>query len=96
MNNLKQHSPNPLPAPQPHPVATVEVPSTQELPILSSPSQVSSYTGIPTNTLAFWRYEGSHIPFVKMGRLVRYRRQDVLNFVSGNVYNSTAEAKAAA
>ena len=72
-----------------------EVPALQELPILSSPAQVSSYTGVPINTLAFWRYEGSHIPFVKMGRLVRYRRQDILNFVSGNVYNSTAETKAA-
>lgn len=72
------------------------VPSLEELPQLSSPIQVKNYTGIPTNTLAFWRYEGSHLPFVKMGRLIRYRRQDVLDFVSGNVFNSTAEAKAAA
>lgn len=70
-------------------------PSLEDLPQLSSPLQVKNYTGIPTSTLAFWRYEGSHLPFVKMGRLIRYRRQDVLDFVSGNVYSSTAEAKAA-
>lgn len=73
-----------------------ELPNLDMLPALSTPAQVEEYTGIPTNTLAFWRHEGSHLPFVKMGRLVRYRRQDVLNFVSGNVYKSTAEAKAAA
>lgn len=73
-----------------------ENPTMQELPMLSSPSQVSRYTGIPTNTLAFWRFEGSHLPFVKMGRLIRYRREDVLAFINNNVFSSTAEAKAAA
>ncbi|MCP8615194.1 helix-turn-helix domain-containing protein [Bifidobacterium asteroides] len=66
-----------------------------DLPILASPNQVSEYTGVPVNTLAYWRFEGSHIPFVKMGRLIRYRKQDILNFINGNVYTSTAEAKAA-
>lgn len=67
-----------------------------DLPRLASPNQVSLYTGIPTNTLAFWRFEGSHLPFVKMGRLIRYRREDVLSFINNNVFSSTAEAKAAA
>ena len=67
-----------------------------ELPMLASPSQVSEYTGIPTNTLASWRFEGSHLPFVKLGRLIRHRRQDVLNYIDGNVFYSTAEAKKAA
>lgn len=70
-----------------------KLPSLEELPQLCTPLQVNNYTGIPTSTLAFWRCEGSHLPFVKMGRLVRYRRQDILDFVSGNVFNSTAETK---
>lgn len=70
-------------------------PDINELPMLATPAQVGSYTGIPINTLASWRFEGSHLPFVKMGRLVRYRRQDVLDFIQGSVYSSTAEAKAA-
>lgn len=70
-------------------------PTEESIPQLATPAQVHEYTGIPTSTLAFWRYEGSHLPFVKMGRLIRYRRQDVLDFINGNVYNSTAEAKAA-
>lgn len=67
----------------------------RDLPNLASPNQVSEYTGIPTNTLAFWRFEGTHLPFVKMGRLIRYRREDVLTFINENLFNSTAEAKAA-
>lgn len=71
------------------------VPSLEELPLLSTPAQVTKFTGIPTATLAFWRFEGSHLLFVKMGRLIRYRRQDVLDFVNGNIYTSTTEAKVA-
>ena len=72
-----------------------QLPSLEELPQLASPIQVTNYTGNPTSTLAFWRYEGSHLSFVKMGRLIRYRRQDVLDFVNNNTYASTTEAKAA-
>lgn len=71
-------------------------PNLEDLPPLSSPIQVKDYTGIPTSTLAYWRYEGSHLSFVKMGRLVRYCRQDVLDFVNENLYSSTAESKVAA
>lgn len=64
-------------------------------PDLLTPQQVNEITGIPVSTLAFWRFEGSHLRFVKLGRLIRYRRQDVLDFINENVYDSTAEAKAA-
>ena len=65
-----------------------------DLPPLATPLQVQNFIGVPVNTLAYWRFEGSHLPFVKMGRLIRYRRQDVLDFVENNVFNSTAEAHA--
>jgi hypothetical protein len=71
------------------------LPSLEELPLNASPKQVEAYTGVPSATLAFWRYEGTHLPFIKLGRLIRYRRQDVLDFVENNVYSSTTEAKAA-
>ncbi|WP_423773393.1 helix-turn-helix domain-containing protein [Bifidobacterium crudilactis] len=70
-------------------------PSLLELPALSTPLEVQQYTGIPITTLAYWRFEGSHLPFVKMGRSIRYRRSDVISFVNSNVFSSTAEAKAA-
>ncbi|MFT9396463.1 MAG: hypothetical protein ABF545_00115 [Bifidobacterium psychraerophilum] len=68
--------------------------SGTDLPSLATPLQVQNFIGVPVNTLAYWRFEGSHLPFVKMGRLIRYRRQDVLDFVESNVFSSTAEARA--
>jgi hypothetical protein len=65
------------------------------LPPLPTPLQVSDISGIPVSTLAYWRFEGTHLKFVKLGRSVRYRRQDVIDFINGNVYTTTAEAKAA-
>jgi hypothetical protein len=40
------------------------------------------------------RYRGGGVPFIRVGRLVRYRRQDVLEFISNNLCHSTSEASA--
>lgn len=64
------------------------------LPPLCSPQQVSEMTGIPVNTLAFWRVQGQHLPFVKLGRVIRYRREDVVAYLNDHTFTSTAEAKA--
>lgn len=66
----------------------------EQLDPLSSPQKVNEVTGIPVNTLAYWRCEGTHIPFVKMGRVVRYKREDVLDYIEKNTFASTAKAKA--
>lgn len=66
----------------------------EQLDPLSSPQKVSEVTGIPVNTLAYWRCEGTHVPFVKMGRVVRYKREDVLIYIEKNTFASTAKAKA--
>ena len=46
-------------------------------PMLTRP-QAAEYIGVRTGTLAVWasthRYD---LPFVKVGRLVRYRREDL-------------------
>lgn len=45
---------------------------------LLSPKQVSEYTGVPVATLAVWRCTGRvNIPYLKVGRAVRYRREDI-------------------
>lgn len=61
---------------------------------LNTPQKVSEVTGISHNTLAYWRFEGTHLPFVKMGRMVRYRKQDIIDFVNNNVHTSTAKVDA--
>jgi len=38
------------------------------------------------------RASGAGCLFVKLGRAVRYRRGDILNFIEGNIRRSTSEA----
>ena len=53
-------------------------------PVLLSPKQVAEHFGIAVQTLADWRSTGRHdLPFVKIGRLVRYRESDVQDFLDG-------------
>jgi excisionase family DNA binding protein len=40
-------------------------------------SEVSKLTGMSVNTLNQWRSQGLHIPYVKLGKAVRYLRKDV-------------------
>ncbi len=45
---------------------------------LLSPSEAAAYIGVSENTLSVWRCVGRYaIPFIKVGRLVRYRRSDL-------------------
>ena len=55
-------------------------------------NDVSRITGRARSTLQKDRVAGGGIPFVKIGRLVRYRPSDVENYlVSLRAYNSTSE-----
>ena len=51
---------------------------------------------VSTRTLQRWRAEGSGPIFVKIGRLVRYRKPDLDNFLAKHAVGSTAEANHAA
>jgi excisionase family DNA binding protein len=44
---------------------------------LLTPEEVSDLTGLSVETLAQWRSQKKHFPFIKLGRLVRYDREDV-------------------
>ena len=49
----------------------------QSTPLLS-PIEAARYIGVTGNTLAVWRCVGRYdIPFIKIGRLVRYRVSDL-------------------
>jgi excisionase family DNA binding protein len=42
---------------------------------LLSPPEAAAYIGVTENTLSVWRCVGRYsIPFVKVGRLVKYRK----------------------
>ena len=48
---------------------------------LLAPAEVSQITGVPTATLAQWRYRKTGIPYLRIGRLVRYDTADVDNYL---------------
>src|SRR5262245_5756314 len=47
--------------------------------------------GLSVRTLESLRLRGGGIPYVKLGRAVRYRRADVLQWAAGKVRNSTSD-----
>ena len=53
---------------------------------LLTPEQVAELLGVSTHTLAVWRCEKRyHLPYVKSGRLVRYRESDVDAFIQSRL-----------
>ncbi len=57
---------------------------------LLTPRQVSEILGIKEQTLAVWRLLGRPLPYCKIGRLVKYRRSDVLAFIENSVRGGVA------
>lgn len=57
---------------------------------LMTASDLSDYLGVPTGTLANWRYQGRGPAFVRLGRHVRYRADDVFDWISGQVSDATS------
>ncbi len=56
--------------------------SNQSLTLLGPP-QVARELGVSIQTLAVWRcMKRYRLPYVKVGRLIRYRRQDVDAFIA--------------
>jgi excisionase family DNA binding protein len=54
---------------------------------LLTPGQVCDILAIPDSTLARWRSEHRELPYVKIGRLVRYRRQDLETWLENHLVN---------
>jgi excisionase family DNA binding protein len=48
---------------------------------LLTPEQVAAMTGIPAGTLAQWRYRKRGLPYLRLGRLVRYDAADVERYL---------------
>ena len=48
---------------------------------LLTPEQVGAYLGVPLGTLANWRYQGRGPTYLRVGRHVRYRAQDVTDWI---------------
>lgn len=71
--------------PAPLPLASRPTKESQE-PLLTA-RQASEFLQVPVSTLAVWRSTGRvHLPFVKVGGHVRYRRDDIERFLAGESF----------
>lgn len=57
--------------------------------------QVSNMLGVQPNTLEIWRHRGIGPPFVKMGRLVRYKSSDLDRWITEQTRNNTSQGEKA-
>jgi excisionase family DNA binding protein len=65
--------------------------ATEPSPLLS-PAQAASYLSVEVATLAVWRCTGRYaLPYVKVGRLVRYRQSDLDDFLKARSVNFVEE-----
>ena len=53
----------------------------------------AEYLALGKNTLEVWRVHGQGPPFVKMGKAVRYRQEDLDNFIKSSMRANTSGGK---
>ena len=57
--------------------------TTKGITRLLNSEQVAEILGVEPGTLGYWRCTGRyHLPYVKVGRLVMYRPEDIEKFVA--------------
>jgi excisionase family DNA binding protein len=60
---------------------------------LLTPDDVSNILSVSKHTLAVWRSSGRYdLPFIKAGRLIRYRQSDINRFLEKQCCQSTGVA----
>ena len=60
-------------------------------PELLDNAPAAEYVGVKPHTLEIWRCTGRYkIPFVKVGRLVKYRRADLDAWLASRTVNAEA------
>jgi len=63
-------------------VAGIDKVEVSPVPEMMTSEQAAEYLGLKAQTLALWRCTRRHaVPFVKVGRKVRYRRTDLEKFL---------------
>ena len=62
-------------------------PTTAARPELLTTNEAAAYLGTTPGTLAVWRCTKTvNVPFIKVGRLVRYRKSDLDRFLTENLH----------
>ncbi len=54
--------------------------------------EAADYLGVAENTLSVWASEGRYrLPYIKVGRLVKYRLSDLREFIARNTQGGAHE-----
>ena len=69
----------------------VNNPHTVSKPRLIDTVQLAEYLGNEVNTCEGWRLKGIGPQYIKVGRLVRYRIENVDQWIESQTRNSTCE-----
>ena len=71
------------------------MPKTQAVAQLHEPlwsvHDLSVYTGVPETTIYRWNYRGDGPPYLRVGKYVRYRREDVDAWLEGRAQHGAGE-----
>lgn len=65
-----------------------------QLPELLMEAQVARLLSFSARTLQAWRLNGSGPPYLRVGRAIRYRRQDLIVWIEQNTVSSSTEDEA--
>lgn len=61
--------------------------------VLFDEKQAAAFLDLAPNTLAVWRCTKRHdLPFVRVGRLVKYRRSDLVAWIERNTVGASEAA----
>jgi hypothetical protein len=64
----------------------------EKLPVSLDDKLTAETLGVKATTLAVWRSTGRYnLPYIKVGRLVRYRVSDIAEFLISRTTNHTGE-----
>lgn len=65
-----------------------------EMPDVMDTKQLSQLLGVPVPTIATWRHNGNGPRFLRLGgRVIRYRKTDVLRWIASSVVETTGETE---
>ena len=65
---------------------------TEELPALMTTAEVAGFIRASKQSLDQDRYLGRGLPYVRIGRKIRYRREDVLKYLDANTFGGNDAA----
>jgi excisionase family DNA binding protein len=72
---------------------TEQISHAVSTPSLLTTRQAAELLQVKESTMEQWRWQGRGPIFIKVGRLARYRREDLATFTAEHSYSSTTEAQ---